>query len=328
MIKPVQFLRKLQPPKKHSISAQKLSGFTMIELLVGTVIAFIIITPLMGLVLGLLNDDSKESAKGTTEQEIQTALDYISEDVSQAIYIYDKTGVTAINDANGLPQLANKVPILVFWKRKLETEIIPPYKNASCPTECDDTFVYSLVAYYLSTDNPNNTWSSAARIERWEIQDGVKNPFPADPANPDYLKDPDKGFKLFDLKATVDTKSPNALPAIQQQMNQWQKGTDAYAQSPVALMDYVDQSQGPSPSPTAVYCTTTVSSDAQLVNDASSNAKNSFYACVDTGKNLAKVFIRGNALARIEKNATYSSNKSLYFPVSNVQIQGISGLGQ
>ena len=66
----------------------KIKGMTMIELLVGTIIAFIVITPLMGMVIGLLNDDQRESAKANTEEEIQSALDYIGEDVSQALYIY------------------------------------------------------------------------------------------------------------------------------------------------------------------------------------------------------------------------------------------------
>jgi Tfp pilus assembly protein PilW len=61
-------------------------GFTMIELLIGAIMAFLIITPLMGFVVDLLNDDNRETAKTAGEQEIQAALDFIAEDVGQALH--------------------------------------------------------------------------------------------------------------------------------------------------------------------------------------------------------------------------------------------------
>jgi len=44
--------------------------------------------------------------------------------------------------------------------------------------ETEDSFVYSLVAYYPIKDNQDKDaiWSGAARIGRFQIKDGVQNP--------------------------------------------------------------------------------------------------------------------------------------------------------
>lgn len=99
-------------------------------------------------------------------------------------------------------------PILVFWKRYVynplatgtysKTGVVPPTQIIGCmpyrdPTNCAsnsaavnpyqttfgrDTYTFSLVAYYLKSDDPNitgntgSTWSNTARILRWELRDG------------------------------------------------------------------------------------------------------------------------------------------------------------
>jgi len=68
----------------------------------------------------------------------------------------------------------------------LEAQVIKDairYDGQSC-TDKDvtsgdcDSFVYSLVAYYLIKDNQDKDaiWSGAARIGRFQIKDGVQNP--------------------------------------------------------------------------------------------------------------------------------------------------------
>ena len=178
----LQFLVKSRFKNNPIKKPPSIRGYTMIELLVGMVMAFLIITPLMGFVLNLLDDDRKEGVRATTDQELQSAMDYIQEDLRQAFYVYDRTGVKAINKVDGIEQDKTKrTPILVFWKRTIEKKSRPvvTIKNGSCsPTGAlDDSFVYSLVAYYVSTDNPNDIWSDkAVRIERLEISDGVEYP--------------------------------------------------------------------------------------------------------------------------------------------------------
>ncbi|MHC5732902.1 MAG: hormogonium polysaccharide secretion pseudopilin HpsC, partial [Nostoc sp.] len=62
-------------------------------------------------------------------------------------------------------------PILVFWKRTFLPSAIT-LSTSTTTNKTDDTFVYSLVAYYLIKDS-STTWSKAARIARFEISDGV-----------------------------------------------------------------------------------------------------------------------------------------------------------
>ena len=56
----------------------------MLELLVATVIVFLITVPLLTLAVDLIDRDVKEQAKAKSEQELQVAIDYITQDLSQA----------------------------------------------------------------------------------------------------------------------------------------------------------------------------------------------------------------------------------------------------
>jgi len=52
--------------------------------------------------------------------------------------------------------------------------------------------------------------------------------------------------------------------------------------------------------------------------------RNSFYACVDTDKNTARVTIRGNSLRRLQANdAEFKTTKSAFFPTATFQIKGL-----
>lgn len=282
---------------KHSKVTQKTAGFTLIELLVATVISFLVLTPLLGFMVSIMNTDRREQAKARTEQEIQTALNYIARDLQQAVYIYDQTGVNAIK--NHIPTGTGKSPILVFWKRQLVTEAVKldDYNK-------DDAFVYSLVAYYLINDN-NTTWSRASRIGRWQIRDSVRS------VNGDVVKaqTPSPGFAPFGPKlATADT--------IEEGMNSWEKGADAYTDRIIPLIDFVDQTTN---SPPTATCPDGLSPIEPADNSTG------FYACVDIETTTAQVFIRGNALARLESNPNninFSEANRTFFPSTNVRVQG------
>lgn len=311
-------------------------GFTLIELLVAMVLAALVITPLMGFMINIMDTDRKEQAKATSDQELQVSLDYIAQDLQQAVYIYDGEGVAAIQEQLPHYNDATKVPVLVFWKRQVIKDAIR-YDGQSCSNDdvtaadCDDSFVYSLVAYYLIKDNKNNdaTWSGAAQIGRFQIKDGVQDPnYPIDKyGNPQYIKDhqPDQGFKLFNLDAQANT--------LKGKMNQWQKEQADYQESTKVLVDFIDQSTSNVPS--AVDCSSVLGLDSSVNDDTlrvppssiDTLNTNSFYACVDSSRTLAQVYIRGNAFARISNNqiasdATYSSSRSVYFPTASVRLEG------
>ena len=327
----MQNLLKLLIKTRLNRKLQKLSnstsGFTMIELLVGTIISFLIIVPMLTFVVDILNRDVREEAKANTEQEIQTALDYIKQDLSQAVYIYNNTGINSI--ANQVA-FDNRTPILVFWKRQFVENIVPIPGCNDC--EQDDAYVYALVAYYVSTNNPNNIWSNAVRIERFELRDRVVNYLLPSTDTNYVIEAADPGFNIIPVSdPTIETDDNDPLPAQQQKMNQWTRDGD-FNDSPDVLVDYIYQ--GAVADAGIIDCTDIfpVSQEngsdvpgtgGQLIGTANSG----FYACVDSSRTLAKVFIRGNGLARIQDNAPTCNANSTYCPTGSITVEGRSLLG-
>lgn len=300
---------------KRSKLNQKSGGFTLIELVVAMVLAGLVITPLFGFMHNIMDTERKEQAKATSDQEIQSALDYIAQDLKQAVYIYDAEGLNNISTntppgiKNQIPPVAAAsgcqntisttcVPVLVFWKRELRQNVLPS----------GDAFVYSLVGYYLiKGNNGSETWSNAARIGRFQIRDGVRNP--TTPTSYITGEIPSPGFQLFDLTVTGIT--------LKDKMNRWlKKANENYTVNALTLVDFIDQSTDG----ITANCPATT-------QQVPSTLAGGFYACVDSSRTWAQIYIRGNALARIENNSTYSANKSSYFPTVSIQVQGRGLLG-
>jgi len=74
-------------------------GFTLTELLVAMLLVALVLTPLLTFMLNIMDSERKEQAKTTSEQELQSALDYIAGDLEQAVYIYDDDGLIRNNSA-------------------------------------------------------------------------------------------------------------------------------------------------------------------------------------------------------------------------------------
>lgn len=345
----LQFLVKSRFKDNPIKKPPSIRGYTMIELLVGMVMAFLIITPLMGFVLNLLDDDRKEGVRATTDQELQSAMDYIQEDLRQAFYVYNRTGVQAINKDTGIKQ-ADRTPILVFWKRKIEEDSRPSQMGLSCPKtateqskkDCDDAFVYSLVAYYISTDNPNGIWSDkAVRIERLEISDGVEYPSGSGQYVPGF--EPSDGFQKFTQgKETEWTKNSVALNAGDRKVliDYIHSESQQYKDNkPITDAKSVDEKSD-------VDCQNILGSEAQLITKflvenppappapppapppppppppVLNNTDPGFYVCVNTEKKIVQVNLRGNALARMgETDPRYSDSRKQFFPRSSTAIQ-------
>ena len=333
--------------KRSSKASQKVRGFTLIELLVAMIMAALIITPLLGLVVNLMNTDRQEQAKTTSEQELQTAMEYISRDLQQAVYIYDAGALTntTTNLADStpgiqdqLPDVANGVPVLVFWKRKFMKDKIPVAGGGT-----NDAFVYSLVAYYLIKDeppNPTSPWSGTARIGRFEIQDGVKDETNAYINETDPTIGRDDNFSQFipDQPGTLATK-----------MNRWksENGTNTgYPNEKLPqnniLVDYIDQSTESVDGSAIPYEVCPADTDiadeepewTQVPDEATTDATfltRSFYACVYSSRNIAKVYLRGNAMARLRQKSnspTYDGKKPVFFPTAKIEVKGTGALGK
>jgi Tfp pilus assembly protein PilW len=327
---------------------RKVCGFTLIELLVAMIMTFLILTPLLAFVVDVLNTDRKEQVKSNTEQEIQAALDFISEDLGQAVYIYDNDGINGTtNIKDRLP--TDGTPILVFWKRQLMKKVLPTLATttdcAATGTDatCNDSYVFSLVAYYLRTNNTDPIWCQPSgvncpyQITRYQYRDGVINTNVTPPQYYDAVTDKLRGaepdnFVPFNLSISGAN--------LQAKMNQWPRqvdgGTRATITAPTAqvLVNYIDTS--------TVTATATDECKKALGNpklpdgttDAAetklriSTGSNSFYVCVDSTKTVARVTIRGNALRKMQTDTTYSSANSAFFPTASVQVQGLGILAQ
>ncbi len=343
----LRLLLKNQHQRHRSGPAQTDKGMTLVELLVGSIMAFLIITPMIGFVVDMLNTDRREQVKSNTEQDVQAAVDFIAQDLSQAIYIYDKTAIDLIRDK--LPEAddsTNKTPILVFWKRQQIKNSLPVDESIEpkdCEDNCNDTYVLSLVAYYqVKETDQESMWCQPSgdrcpsRIARYEIKDGVKNPYGIDPANPYYEKSltkqyqqPDPAFNK-DFALTEPTKNVTIPGEL--------KNPDSGGRKPQVLINYID-STTPGPTLSSTECQTALGKPTDPKDttkfldegtlQVSDGNTNSFYACVDTARNTARVTIRGNSLRRLQPSYTdYKDEKSAYFPTASVQVQGLSARGQ
>ncbi len=354
----LRLLLKTQHQRNRYEPAQTEKGMTLVELLVGSIMAFLIITPMLGFVVDMLNTDRREQVKSNTEQDLQAAVDFIAQDLSQAIYIYDNAGIEAItkplNQLPPAPQNTTGTPILVFWKRQQIKNAVPvndtltaapssclPNAGPGEKGECNDTYVLSLVAYYQIIDTTRNlTWCQPSgspatcptRIARYEIRDGVKNP---------DSKPTDAAFPYYSL----DTKSKEYAPdeAFNRKFNISNPTVDVTTGStfidPQVLVNYLDHSPG---SPViSTECTTALGNPTDTTGVKPipvpettlriplDNKVNSFYACVDTSKNIARVTIRGNSLRRLQANdAEFKTTSSAFFPTATVQVQGLGARGK
>ena len=284
-------------------------GFTVIELLVGMIISALVITPLLGFMINIMQTERREQAKTTTEQELKAAIDFISRDLEQAIYIYDADGIAAIKTQLPSQSLTKEFPILVFWKRQYINKAIPiKANNCNNPNNCDDTFVYSLVAYYLIKDD-NKTWSKSARIGRFQISDGYGD------SDTEKNKTKDAGFKIFDLQGRGDLKT---------KMNKWEK-SGSYKQKILPLVDYIDQTTGVTPTVCPSGMQQIPDYSGKISGAAASGAvkTGSFYVCVDSVNTVAEVYLRGNSLARIQPTPpTYKQQDKIHFPEVSVRVKG------
>jgi uncharacterized protein YdeI (BOF family) len=207
--------------------------------------------------------------------------------------------------------------------------------------ECNDTYVLALVAYY-QVKEPNAIWcqpsgdpaSCPTRIVRYQIKDGLRNPYSRDPLKPYFTgvtpaQEPSPAFNPgFDISnptqnVTIVGKVPDDF------------------KNPEVLVNYIDHSQKEIDplecqkvlgNPTTQTGTTTAPIEEKtlrVTDTGSPTNTNSFYACVDTARNVARVTIRGNSLRRIQTDAAnYDDEKAAYFPTASVQVQGLGARGR
>ena len=176
------FLKSLIVRKMRRSRRSATAGFTLLELLIVSLISGLLISGLMYLVVELLTADQRESSRTETQRDMQMAMDYMSTELKEAVYVYSgaciagvaSSGCPAAGLAASLPTAVstNSTPVLAFWKQQL----IPSDLRNQCANGTQAADVpcivgssYSLVVYSLSTANTGSTWQGRARITRYAL---------------------------------------------------------------------------------------------------------------------------------------------------------------
>lgn len=302
-------------PKRQS------AGFTLIELLVAMLIGSLIVTGLLYLVVELTQKNQAESARAETQRDMQLALDYISADLREAAFVYDKDCLVqqgVATDANFCPGLlkegipatvvsaGNVIPILFFWRiDPLPQALINRCKLAAPPATvpCVSRRSYTLVGYFLDRTNPTNTWGGRARITRYQLAQFQENDTTGTVAA-GYVSPQVTGFLQWPYGTNATTGNFEDL-----------QGATVPAGGPVTLVDFVDDGEpdqaNPLPAPTAArpFCPNGYVSSTDenlLVGTKPLYQVKSFYACVANGGRAGvqgvnqevQLYLRGNIAGR------------------------------
>ena len=308
--------RSLLSHRTHT-SRHNNKGFTLLELLVVMAISSGIIAGLMYIVVELMSTDQRESSRSETQREMQLALDYMSTELREAVFVYTADNLSCAGPTGpGAPACSpltaylpasvstNSVPILAFWKQQpFPSNNVPaasvrgqcfgnaPPAGISCLTGNS----YALVVYSLSNANPSTpkTWSPFnARITRYaltefnskgELNQGYVNPgaYNGNPFASWPVFEDDKDGVLKNIQ-TANVKSGRLAGRPQG--------------NPVTLVDFVDfpdkttrtivgkggageTTACPTPTDYALTPSAQTLKDAGFV-DRSNNPIRSFYLCI------------------------------------------------
>lgn len=177
-------------------------GFTLIELLVAALIGALVTMGLLYLVVELTQVNQADNSRTETQRDMQQAMDYITQDLREAVFVYDgaclqgTTSGAALSISNFIsdcPGVVNHIPtsmstsgvtpILAFWR----LDPIPPTAQTTCntiattrPTSlnqdmfstapyCESGKTYTLVVYGMSSANPSSIWRGQRRIVRYTL---------------------------------------------------------------------------------------------------------------------------------------------------------------
>lgn len=288
----------------------KNKGFTLTELLIAVFTAAIVISSLLTAMVQILQADRREARRSQIQEQTQSALNYISQDLKEAVYIYegssnDPNKRTIANIEPFLPNYSDRTPILAFWKtQSISDSQIPTEAFCNGLTkeeeqlECNNVRFqrneYVLVVYYQLTKN-SITWEGKSRIERYSL------PRYSNPSN------------LTVSAGYVDPRDFDnnfATWPIDENGNNPQQERPSNNVVPPVLLDFVDD-------PNA-----TISNQLTCPTNFSRTPPNgnSFYVCVRQAQSLSDkqniiVYLRGNEQKRGENNFA-----DTFRPVAQTQI--------
>jgi prepilin-type N-terminal cleavage/methylation domain-containing protein len=334
---------------KYGRSQKKIRGFTLLELLVSIIISAGVIMLILSFIVQMSETDRRELALTQTQRDMSFALDYMSSELKEAVYVYDAeclgtTGRGTPNRAEDLtvnppvrsycPGLQNHLqfpaqvaPVLAFWKIDPVPYVADPQRDERLPDTCTgseaqqrDCFAlllnrssYTFVMYGIRSDRPTGngapTWMGPSRIVRYELRQ--YETVRTLTLTGGYFDPTNSGVTFSSWPRIYQTgAAPTGLTP-----------PENYALKEQVLVDLVDIGTLPKENTTPISCPST---DYSLSKPQVSNQENSsFYACIrsaQTGQSQdVYVSIRGNALKRAGMVA--EARNPAYLPGVSAQVQ-------
>ena len=204
------------------------SGFTLTEVLVSMVIAGIIISGLLFLVVELLRVDRREIALEQVQRDMQRAMDYVSDDLREAVYVYpvlSSAGVipgTTISEGivDRIPELKTRidssrsVPVLAFWRINPISDLPDTCTGSAdevrnCELAKTRRVTYSLVVYYQQprdTVTANYPWQGESVLRRFELEQYVPGSLTTTPGYRDPVDRALTNFEQWEPDGTVTSQ--------------------------------------------------------------------------------------------------------------------------
>ncbi|NJL20518.1 MAG: prepilin-type N-terminal cleavage/methylation domain-containing protein [Leptolyngbyaceae cyanobacterium SM1_3_5] len=274
-------LRTLKTIRRRNHSQK---GFTLIELLIVTIIAGGIVSGLMFLVVELLAADQRDASRNATQQDMQRSMEYMSNELREAVYVYPGNLLNRIVTENRLPPslTQNSTPVIAFWRQaplprgvlnycstnwqsQDENGDPPIVDSARQAIPCAAGHAYSLIVYSLDTAGGSDTggpWTGQARITRYELRPYNDSSGRQQPA-------PVQGY----VSPIVGPRNLFAIWPRDVDETDRQRGRGRPSGAAVPLTDFVDRNRSEETTPT---CPSNYSISPL-------NPPDSFYACVRTG---------------------------------------------
>ncbi|MFE4106537.1 prepilin-type N-terminal cleavage/methylation domain-containing protein [Almyronema epifaneia] len=154
-----------------SLRRSSKDGFTLLELLISIIIVGIIISGLLYLVVEMLQLDRREFVLNQVSTDMNRAIDYISSDVEEAIYVYS-TPTDVVGELDDI-DLSEETPILAFWRPDpLDQDDLDAIDSCTSD-ECDLLRLrqasLTLVVYLQEENDEDSIWNGETRIVRYTL---------------------------------------------------------------------------------------------------------------------------------------------------------------
>ncbi|PIG91373.1 prepilin-type N-terminal cleavage/methylation domain-containing protein [Gloeocapsopsis sp. IPPAS B-1203] len=288
------------------------TGFTLIELLVSAVVGSTVVSALLGLVINILETDRQDLVRNQLQQEMQNALDYISEDIKESVYVYSGECIqgqgTAADPSTFCPGIINhipvsdkSVPVLAFWKVELlpdgcQSTLGLSEVNDPCYNSRIANRTFSLVVYYLrqnQASESNSPWQGKARITRYVLSQFNSESPPKQ--NAGYFNPLQAGtsFRFWPF-----TRNTSGVLENQQTSTNFPTASGI---NPAVLVDFVDDTPDAENSTTICPSEYVLTPSNKSLEDRGLAKVRGFYACVREQQNQQPdviVHLRGNTHRR------------------------------